>query len=57
MVIMDGDINVYFFEGTVEGESGWHFGVSCAKDIPTEKYVNFCKCLQAALDVLNGKEE
>ena len=56
-MIMDGDINVYFFEGTVEGESGWHFGVSCAKDIPAEKYVKFCMCLQTALDVLNGKED
>ena len=57
MVIMDGDINVYFIKGTIEGESCWHFGVSCAKEIPTEKYVKFCKCLQTALDVLNGKED
>jgi hypothetical protein len=54
---MDGDINVYFLEGTIEGENGWHFFVGCSKEIPTEKYVKFCKCLQTALDVLNGKED
>ena len=53
---MDGDINVYFLEGTIEGENGWHFFVGCNKEIPVEKYVKFCKCLQTALDVLNEKD-
>jgi hypothetical protein len=53
---MDGDINVYFLEGTIEGEDGWHFFVGCSKEIPTEKYVKFCNCLRKALDVLNENE-
>jgi len=53
---MDGDINVYFLEGTIEGENGWHFFVGCNKEIPTEKYVKFCNYLRKALDVLNGKD-
>lgn len=54
---MDGDINVYFLEGTIEGENGWHFFVGCSKEIPTEKYVKFCNYLRKALDVLNENEE
>ena len=59
MVIMDAEIIVYFFNGKFDAEDddGYHFGIETKEEIPTEKYVKFCKCLQTALDVLNGKEE
>ena len=55
---MDAEIIVYFFNGKFDAEDddGYRFGIETKEEIPTEKYMKFCKCLQAALDVLNGKD-